>query len=51
MTQSALHINKNGNIHIGWGYGIFLNKEDAQALALKIAKTKYENSVKKIMNI
>jgi hypothetical protein len=51
LTQSALHINKNGNIHIGWGYAIFLNKEDAQALALKIAKTKYENSVKKIMNI
>lgn len=51
IHKTAAGLNENGNIHIGWGHAVFLNKEDAQALALKIVNTKHENSLKKIMNI
>lgn len=51
IHKTAVGLNENGNIHIGWGHAVFLNKEDAQALALKIVNTKHENSLKKIMNI
>ena len=51
IHKTAAGLNKNGNIHIGWGHAVFLNKEDAQALAIKIVNTKYKNSIKKIRNI
>lgn len=51
IHKTAVGLNENGNIHIGWGHAVFLNKKDAQALALKIVNTKHENSLKKIMNI
>lgn len=51
IHNTAAGLNKNGNIHIGWGHAVFLNKEDAQALAIKIVNTKYKNSIKKIRNI
>jgi hypothetical protein len=51
IHKSTAGLNENGNIHIGWGHAVFLDKKDAQALALKIVNTKHENSVKKIMSI
>lgn len=50
-SQSTLHINKKGNIHTGWSCGYFLNKDEAQALAIRIATIKYENSIRKIKTI
>ena len=51
VNKSTAGLNEHGNIHIGWGHAIFLDRKDAQALALKIVNTKHENSVKKIMSI
>ncbi len=48
---SALHLNEHGNIDIGWGYAVFLNPEDAAALATKIVTTKYNNSIAKIKKV
>ena len=51
VNKSTAGLNEHGNIHIGWGHAIFLDKKEAQDLALKIVNTKHENSVKKIMSI
>ena len=48
MNSSTMHLNKNGNIHIGWGYACFLNADEAAELATKIVTTKYNNSIKQI---
>lgn len=51
VNKSTAGLNEHGNIHIGWGHAVFLDKKEAQDLALKIVNTKHENSVKKIMSI
>ena len=51
VNKSTAGLNEHGNIHIGWGHAIFLDKKEAQDFALKIVNTKYANSVKKIMSI
>jgi len=51
VNKSTAGLNEHGNIHIGWGHAIFLDKKEAQDLALKIVNTKHANSVKKIMSI
>lgn len=50
-NASALHLNEHGNIHIGCGYAVFLNPEDAAELAIRIVTTKYNNSIKKIKKV
>jgi len=51
VNKSTAGLNEHGNIHIGWGHAIFLDKKEAQDFALKIVNTKHANSVKKIMSI
>lgn len=51
MDASAWHINKNGNIDIGWGYACFLNADEAAELATRIVTTKYNNSIDKIKKV
>lgn len=51
MNSSATHLNKNGNINIGWGYARFLNADEAAELATKIVTTKYNNSIAKIKKV
>ena len=51
VNKSTAGLNEHGNIHIGWGHAVFLDKKEAQDLALKIVNTKHTNSVKKIMSI
>jgi hypothetical protein len=51
VNKSTAGLNEHGNIHISWGHAVFLDKKEAQDLALKIVNTKHENSVKKIMSI
>ena len=51
LNSSTIHINKNGNIDIGWGYAYFLNANEAAELATKIATRKYNNSIKKIKEV
>ena len=51
LDDSSIHLNKNGNIYIGWSYALFLNAEDAAELATRIATTKYNNAIEKIKKI
>lgn len=51
IHKSTAGLNEHGNIHIGWGHAIFLDKKEAQDFALKIVYTKFANSVKKIRSI
>ena len=51
MDASALHLNKSGNIHIGWGYACLLNADEAAELATRIVTTKYKNSIAKIKEV
>ena len=51
MNSSTLHLNKNGNIEIGWGYACFLNADEAAEMATKIITTKYNNSITQIKKI
>lgn len=51
MDASALHLNKKGNIDIGWGYACFINADEAAELATRIVTTKYNNSIKQIKKV
>ena len=51
MDASAMHLNKNGNIDIGWGYACFINADEAAALATRIVTTKYNNSIAQIKKV
>lgn len=51
LNSSTIHVNKNGNINIGWHCAYFLNANEAAELATKIVTTKYNNSIKKIKEV
>lgn len=51
LSDSTLHLSAYGNVSSGWGYAYFLNKEEAQAIAIKIATTRYDNTIKQIKTI
>ena len=51
MDASSLHLNKNGNIHCGWGYACLINADEAAELATRIVTTKYNNSIDKIKKV
>lgn len=48
LDSNKIGVTENGNVSPSWGTAVFLDFEEAASLYERMAKTKYENSIKKI---
>lgn len=51
LDSNKTGLTENGGVSPSWGIAVFLDANEAAALAEKIATTKYKNSIKEINKI